>query len=107
MNRDEILAKSRKENDLSDERTRYNGLQGANFSISILVLLWVLLSRFTPLDDNTQYAMGLLVSVTCLSNFLYQLVKNRTKTAVFFAVLFFAAAAIYLVLFLKFVLLAS
>lgn len=83
MNRDEILAKSRKENDLSDERTRYIGLQGANFSISILVLLWVLLSRFT------------------------QLVKNRTKTAVFFAVLFFAAAAIYLVLFLKFVLLAS
>ena len=82
MNRDEILAKSRKENDLSDERTRYIGLQGANFSISILVLLWVLLSRFT------------------------QLVKNRTKTAVFFAVLFFAAAAIYLVLFLKFVLLA-
>ena len=45
MNKEEILARSRKENDGSDERTQYIGLKGANFSISILVLLWVVLSR--------------------------------------------------------------
>ena len=39
MNKEEILARSRKENDGSDERTQYIGLKGANFSISILVLL--------------------------------------------------------------------
>jgi len=102
MNKDEILEKSRKENDLSDERTQYIGLQGANFSISILVFLWIVLSRFTPLDDVAKYAMGLLVTATSFSNFAYQFTKNRTKTVIFFTVLFFIAAAIYLMLFLKF-----
>lgn len=37
MDREEILAKSRKENDLSDERTKYIGLKGANFAITILI----------------------------------------------------------------------
>ena len=52
MDREEILAKSRKENDLSDERTKYIGLKGANFAITILVLLWVALSRLAPLEDT-------------------------------------------------------
>jgi len=104
MNKEEILARSRKENDLSDERSRFIELQGANFSISVLVLLWVVLSRFTPLDDAAKYAMGLLVTVTSFSNFAYQLAKNRTKTVVAFAALFFLAAVFYLALFLKYVL---
>ena len=101
MNKEEILARSRKENDGSDERTQYIGLKGANFSISILVLLWVVLSRFAHLDDTAQYAMGLLVTVTCFSNFVYQFAqKIRTATVILFIALFFLEAAIYLVLFL-------
>ena len=102
MNRDEILEKSRKENDLSDERTQYIELKGANFSISVLVILWIVLSRFTPLDGTAKYALGLLVTMTSFSNFAYQFIKNRTKTIIFFTVLFFIAAVIYLILFLKF-----
>ena len=101
MNKEEILARSRKQNDLSDERTQYIGLKGANFSITILILLWVALSRLTPLDAAAEYAMGLLVTTTCFANWAYQLLYCRTKTAVFFAVLFFLAAVIYCVLFFK------
>lgn len=102
MNKDEILEKSRKENDLSDERTQYIELKGANFSTSVLVLLWIVLSLFAPLDNVAKYAMGLLVTVTSFSNFAYQFTKNRTKTVIHFTVLSFIAAVIYLILFLKF-----
>lgn len=102
MNKEEILAKSREENTRSDERTQLIELKGANFSISVLILLWVILSHFTPLDDLAKNAMGLLVTATCFSNFLYQFVRNKTKTVIFLTVLFFIAAILYLVLFLKF-----
>ena len=52
-------------------------------------------------QTRTHYAMGLLVSTTCFSNFAYQFAqKIRTPTVILFIVLFFLAAAIYLVLFL-------
>ena len=61
----------------------------------------MVLSRFAHLDDTAQYAMGLLVSTTCFSNFAYQFAqKIRTPTVILFIVLFFLATAIYLVLFL-------
>ena len=93
MDREEILAKSRKENDLSDERTKYIGLKGANFAITILIPLWVVLSRLAPLEDTADFA-----------NFVYQFWYNRTKTVILFTVLFFLMAVFYLVLFLKLVL---
>lgn len=103
MDREEILAKSRKENDLSDERTKYIGIKGANFAITILIPLWVVLSRLAPLEDTADYTMGLLVT-TCFANFVYQFWYNRTKTVILFTVLFFLMAVFYLVLFLKLVL---
>lgn len=39
MDREEILKKSRQENDISDERTECIGLKEVNFSISVLVFL--------------------------------------------------------------------
>ena len=102
MNKEEILARSRKENDGSDERTQYIGLKAANFSLTVLIALWVVLSRFTPLDDKARYAIGLLVNTTCFSNFAYQLTQNRRKTVIIFSILFLLAAIFYLVLFLKF-----
>lgn len=101
MNKEEILAKSRKENDLSDERTKYIELKGANFSISVLVLLWIILSHFTPLDDVARYTMGLLATTTCFSNYAYQFAKNRTKTVIFFMVSFLIFTVIYLLRFLS------
>lgn len=101
MNREEILLKSRQENNLSDERTKYIELKAANFSISILIILWIILSRLTPLNDSAKYAMGLLVTATSFSNLVYQFVENRTKTIIFFLILFLIATIFYLVLFLK------
>lgn len=101
MNREEILEKSRQENDISDERTEYIGLKGANFSVGVLIFLWIALSRLVELDDTARSVMGLLVNTTCFSNFAYQFTYNRTKTVIFFTVVFGAAALFYLVVFLK------
>ena len=104
MDKEEILKKSRRENDISDERTKYIGLKGANFSIGVLVFLWIVLSRCLKLEGTAQYAMGLLVTATCFSNFVYQFTQNRTKTVIFFTVMFFIATVFYLILLLKFTL---
>lgn len=104
MDKEEILKKSRQENDISDERTKYIGLKGADFSISVLVFLWIVLSRGLKLEATAQYAMGLLVTATCFSNFAYQFTQNRTKTVIFFTVLFSLATAFYLILVLKLIL---
>ena len=104
MDKEEILKKSRQENDISDERTKYIGLKGANFSISVLVFLWIVLSRGLKLEDNAQYAMGLLVTATCFSNLAYQFMQNRTKTVIFFTVMFLIATVFYLILVFKFIL---
>lgn len=101
MNKEEILAKSRKENEVSDERNNLIKMQGANFSIGVLVLLWIIITRFAPLDVVGKLALGLLTHITCFSNFTYQLVKNRTKTSIFFAIAFALTSIFYLYQFLS------
>ena len=65
MDREEILKKSRQENDISDERTECIGLKEVNFSISVLVFLWIVLSRGLKLRETAQYTMQLLAIITC------------------------------------------
>lgn len=96
MNKEEILAKSRKENEISDERTKQIKQEGANFSVAVLIILWVALSRFAPLNPVGQMALGLLVHVTCFANFAFQLAKNKSKTVIFFAIAFGATAILYI-----------
>lgn len=69
MTKDEILKISRKENSVSDERTEYIGLKGANFSVSIMILLWIILSRFTPMDQAGEICNGTFSD----GNLLFQL----------------------------------
>lgn len=101
MNKDEILAKSRKENELSDERSTAVKMQGANFSIGVLIFLSIILTRFAPLDEVGKIALGLLTSATCLADFTYQLVNNKSKTSLFFALTFTLATVFYLYQFLS------
>lgn len=101
MNKEQVLAQSRKENEVQDERARYLEQRGASFSVGVLVVLWVLISRLAPLDDAAQCSMGLLVTASCLSSQAYQLIKGRTKTALAFTLLFLIATGFYLVMFLK------
>ena len=93
MNREEILAKSRAENVGADERAAYIGLQGAHFSMGVLIVLWVVLAKTADLAPVARCAMGLLVNAACFS--------NRTKTACFFCAAFLAATLFYLTQFLK------
>lgn len=100
MNKEEILAKSRKENEVSDERNNLIKMQGANFSIGVLIFLWIVLTKFTPLDEVGKLALGLLTHVTCFSNFAYQVVKNKTKTTIFLTIAFTLTTVFYLYQFL-------
>lgn len=101
MNKEEILAKSRKENEVSDERNNLIKMQGATFSIGVLILLWIVMTKFAPLGEMGKSALGLLTQVTCLSNFAYQLVNNKTKTSIFFTITFALTTIFYLYLFLS------
>jgi hypothetical protein len=104
MNKDEILAKSRKENQSGDERAKYIEGRGAVYSSAIMILLWVLLTRLTPLDEAARYTTGLLVMATCFANYAYQLAMNRTKTNILFLALYLTGTLLYLAGFLRFAL---
>lgn len=81
MNSKDILTRSRKENEVFDERYNLIKIQGASFSIGVLFFLWIVLTRFAQLDEIGNLALGLLTHATCFSTFVFQLVKNRTKTS--------------------------
>lgn len=101
MNKEEILTKSRKENELSDERGQRLKLQGADFSIGVLIFSWIVISHFTPLDLSGKLAIALLTQITCLSNFAYQLIRNMTKTNIFFTIIFTCTSLLFLYQFLS------
>lgn len=101
MNKEEILARSRKENEASDERSNLIKMQGANFSMGVLIFLWIILTRFASLDVQGKLAIGLLTHITCFANFSYQLAKNRTKTSIFFTIAFAFTTIFYLYQFLS------
>lgn len=94
MNKEEILMRSRKENEVSDERNQLIGMQGANFSVGVLIILCIVITRFAPIDTVGKLSLQLLTQVTCLSNFAYQLVMNKTKTTIFFTITF-ALTSVY------------
>lgn len=101
MTKEEILEKSRKENEISDERSMLIKLQGANFSIGVLIVIWLLMNSLAPLDEVGKSAMGLLTHATCLSNFAYQIVKNRTITSIILTIGFAVTTVFYLYRFLS------
>lgn len=95
LNKEEILARSRKENEIRDERSEFIRMKGANFSVGVLIFVWIVLGRLAPLDTVGKLALGLLANVTCLSNFGYQLVYGKTKTAFFFVIVFTLTTVFY------------
>ena len=101
MDKEEILEKSRKENDGKDEHDQYIDGKGASFSVIVMILLWLFLKNCVPVDSLSQYAMGVVVMTTSLANFASRTIKNRTKTSIFFSVAFLVLAIAYWFLFLK------
>ena len=101
MNKEQILEKSRIENEISDERGKLLKLQGADFSIGVLIFSWIVISHFTPLDLSGKLAIALLTQITCLSNFAYQLIRNKTKTTIFFTLTFSCTSLLFLYQFLS------
>ena len=99
MKKEEILQKSREENKRADERSRYVEMQGANFAMGILGIMWVAMYLFAPLDEIAQAAIGLMVTVTCLANWGFQLLKNKTRSSVLFTFVFLIGSVFFFVRF--------
>lgn len=103
MNKEEILEKSRKENIMNDERNQLVEYKGANFSIPVLIIVWLIMDNFLPIGDQAQYAVGFLTHITCLANFGYQFTQNRTKMNLFLTVMFTLLTCLYLYLLVELV----
>lgn len=101
MNKEEILAKSRKENEMSDERSSLIKMKGAEFSIVVLIILWIAMMKFAPLEITGKLALSFVVNAVCFFNFMYQTVKNRTRTNIFFTAAFALTSIYYICRFLS------
>lgn len=82
MNKEEILAKSRKENVLQDEMERTVRIEGESFSLILVFLVGVVIvifNRLLGLPANSVLAMFL---ASCVGNRLYRLTKRRNTSDV-------------------------
>ena len=79
MNKEEILAKSRKENVLQDEMERTVRIEGESFSLFLVFLVGVVLVIFHGLPANSVLAM---FWASCVGNRLYRLTKRRNTSDV-------------------------
>ena len=77
MDKDEVLSRSQKENQLGDEREKTIRIQGESFSLIFVFLLGIVLlgwKRAHGLPDEDVLAM---FWVSCVANRLYRLTRRR------------------------------
>lgn len=95
MDKEKILHLSRNENSITDERERFIELKGSDFSTGVLVMLSFILTRLEAMKGLPRIAILFLTSATLFSNCLYQLIKVKTKTTVFFTIAMLVLLCIY------------
>ena len=100
MNKDEILAKSRQENEGFSEHDQFVKMKAADFSTGVLIFTWLVLGRM-PIDLTAKLALAVLVQVTCLGNFGYQWAVGKRKVAIVFTLLFTATSGFFIYQFLQ------
>ena len=77
MNKEEILAKSRKENVLQDEMERTVRIEGESFSLILVFLVGVVIVIF-----NRLHGLLAMFWASCVGNRLYRLTKRRNTSDV-------------------------
>ena len=88
MNREEILKKSRKGNNRSEEWENHLWLRSLNFSYYVMLAMWFFAIVFIR-DKQIYAAVGTMVWITMTANSAYQFFKDRKpgRLVVFFVVL--------------------
>ena len=82
MNKEEILAKSRKENVLQDEMERTVRIEGESFSLILVFLVGVVIVIFNRLHGLPANSVLAKFWASCVGNRLYRLTKRRNTSDV-------------------------
>ena len=82
MNKEEILAKSRKENVLQDEMERTVRIEGESFSLILVFLVGVVIVIFNRLHGLPANSVLAMFWASCVGNRLYRLTKRRNTSDV-------------------------
>ena len=82
MNKEEILAKSRKENVLQDEMERTVRIEGEPFSLILVFLVGVVIVIFNRLHGLPANSALAMFWAACVGNRLYRLTKRRNTSDV-------------------------
>ena len=82
MNKEEILAKSHKENVLQDEMERTVRIEGESFSLILVFLVGVVIVIFNRLHGLPANSVLAMFWASCVGNRLYRLTKRRNTSDV-------------------------
>ena len=82
MNKEEILAKSRKENVLQDEMERTVRIEGESFSLILVFMVGVVIVIFNRLHGLPANSVLATFWASCVGNRLYRLTKRRNTSDV-------------------------
>ena len=82
MNKEEILAKSRKENVLQDEMERTVRIEGESFSLILVFLVGVVIVIFNRVHGLPSGQVLAMFWASCVGNRLYRLTKRRNTSDV-------------------------
>lgn len=101
MNKNEILEKSRKDNEIIDERNYFVKMQGADFSMAVLVFLGIVLSKIDQLKGLPNSTIRMLIISTLFSKNIYQAIKTKSKTSIIFSILFLIILVLSVYIFIR------
>lgn len=82
MQKEEILAKSRKENALQDEMERTVRIEGESFSLLLVFLVGIVIVAFNRLHDLPTSSVQAMFWASCVGNRLYRLTRRRSTSDV-------------------------
>ena len=80
MDKNEILEKSRKENQNQDEMERIVRIEGESFSLALTLLVGLLLFSYNRLHDLPSDTIFIMFWTSCVSNRLYRLTKRKSAS---------------------------
>ena len=82
MEKQEILEKSRRENQKGDERERTIRMEGESFSLILVFLVGVVIVIFNRLHGLPANSVLAMFWASCVGNRLYRLTKRRNTSDV-------------------------
>jgi len=80
MDKDEILEKSRRENEGQDEMERTVRIEGESFSLAITLTMGFILVIFNHLHNLSSDPVLIMFWTSCVSNRLYKLTKRKSTS---------------------------